>query len=592
MPVRQAAELRARVVWIALLALVLALPARAFAQGQPSVTAQLSTGIVKLGQNVALLIQVDNARDATIDSFPEVDGLRIGPLGPMSTSQQSVISGGRWVSSYSLSWRVPVVATRKGEFKIPPITVEAAGQRIQTRELLLKVVEDLQGEELGFFEIDAPDEVAEGQPFSLELRFGWDSQLESRINYANLALPWVGELPGVIELDAPASAPNASFVELNLNSRDRIRAERLNAPMQGKDRTFNVLRVRKRYLAARAGKIEIPTSTLEFGQIDQGGGFFNVRPTCEKETYYKRFPGFTIDVLKLPEDGRPVSFGGAVGRIQAMATADRRDVTVGDSIKVTVEWTGEANLEFFDAPDPSTLDAFKAFRLYGTNDKKSYERRTVVYDLAPISPDVKEIPPIPLDVYDPAKKAYVKVETQPLAIQVRPLKNAVSLGVEDGKPGTALDIRDIDAKPIAGAHAEVRRGWMPWSALGAVFFGWIALRTWVRKQGDPDAPRARARRNAAKVLARELGSAAKASEQARALERFLAARTGESPNAWLGRDVVAWTEESGASLGVDDARALAATRAKLDEREWAGTDQPIERAELVALAERLVKGGL
>ena len=102
MPVRQAAELRARVVWIALLALVLALPARAFAQGQPSVTAQLSTGIVKLGQNVALLIQVDNARDATIDSFPEVDGLRIGPLGPMSTSQQSVISGGRWVSSYKI----------------------------------------------------------------------------------------------------------------------------------------------------------------------------------------------------------------------------------------------------------------------------------------------------------------------------------------------------------------------------------------------------------------------------------------------------------------------------------------------------------
>lgn len=591
LPISLPRALRWRAAWLALVALFVAFPTRAFAQGQPSVTAQLSTGIVKLGQNVALVIQVDSARDATVEPFPEVDGLRIGPLGPASTSQQSVISGGRWATSYSLSWRVPVVATKKGEFRIPPITVDVNGQKFATRELVLKVVEDLQGEELGFFEIDAPDEVAEGQPFSLELRFGWDAQLEQRINYANLSLPWVGELPGVIELDAPPSAPNASFVELNLNSRDRIRAERLAAPVQVKDRTFNVLRVKKRYLASRAGKIELPTSHLEFGQIDQNNGFFNIRPTREKETFYKRFPGFAIDVLKLPEQGRPVEFGGAVGRIQVMATPDRRDVDVGDSIKLTVEWTGEANLEFFDAPDPSRSDAFKDFRLYGTNDKKSYERRTVVYDLAPVKPDITEIPPIPLVVYDPAKKAYVKVETQPVPIHVRPLKNAVTLGVEDGKPGTALDIRDIDARPIAGARAETRRGWLPWSALGGVLFGWMALRTWVRKQGDPDAPRARALRSARKVLARELGAAAKASDQARALERFLAARTGESATAWLGRDVVAWAEDEG-RLGADDARALAAAMAKLDERTWAGTDQPLERGELLAVADRVMQGGL
>ncbi|MBK7874543.1 MAG: BatD family protein [Planctomycetes bacterium] len=552
---------RWRAAWLVLVALLVAFPARSYAQGQPSVTAQLSTGIVKLGQNVALLIQVDNARDATVEPFPEVDGLRIGPLGPMSTSQQSVISGGRWATTYSLSWRVPVVATKKGEFRIPPVTVDVKGTKLVTRELVLKVVEDLQGEELGFFEIDAPDEVAEGQPFSLELRFGWDVQLEQRINFANLSLPWVGELPGVIELDAPPSAPNASFVELNLNSRDRIRAERLAAPVQGQDRAFNVLRVKKRYLATRAGRIEIPTSHLEFGQIDQNNGFFNIRPTREKETYYKRFPGFAIDVVKLPDQGRPIDFGGAVGRVLANATPDRRDVDVGDSIKLTVEWTGEANLEFFDGPDPSRSEAFKDFRLYGTNDKKSYERRTVVYDLAPITPDVKEIPPIPLVVYDPAKKAYVKVETQPVPIHVRPLKNAVSLGVEDGKPGTVPDIRDIDPRPVAGARAETRRGWLPWSALGVVVFGWVALRTWVRKQGDPDAPRARARRTARKTLGRELEGAAKASDQARALERFLAARTGERPTAWLGRDVVAWVEETGARLGADDARARGRLRA-------------------------------
>ncbi|MBI5363060.1 MAG: BatD family protein, partial [Planctomycetes bacterium] len=532
-------ELRARPFarFVALLCVWFLLPAAARAQSEPTVTAQLSSGIVKLGQNVALSVTVEGAQRASVDTLPEVDGLRLGPAGSPSSAQQSVLANGRWMTTFSLSWRIPVVATKTGTFKIPSIGVDVNGKKVLTRELVLKVVEDLQGEELGFFEIDAPDQVAEGQPFTLELRFGWEAEIEPRINYANLALPWLGELPGVIELDAPTVPANASVIELNLNSRDRIRAERLPSQMQQKDKTFNVLRVRKRYLATRSGKIEIPTSHLEFGQIDQGGSFFNIRPTREKETYYKRFPGFAIDVVKLPEKARPLDYSGAVGRIQAHASADRHDVDAGDSIKLTVEWTGEANLEFFEPPDIGRLEAFHGFRVYGTNDKKSYERRVVVYDLAPITTDVKTIPPVPLSVFDPSQKAYVKVESEPIPIQVRALKNAATLGAESERPGTVLDIKDLQAQPIEGARAETRRGWLPWSALGTVLAGWFALRAWVRKAGDPDAPRARARRAAKKALARELATAAKASEQARALERFLAARSGELATAWLGRDV-------------------------------------------------------
>jgi hypothetical protein len=569
--------------------LAVVLATRAVAQ-EPTVTAQLTTGIVKLGQSVGLVIVVENARTATVEEFPEVEGLRIGPLGPASTSQQSIISGGRASTTYSLSWRVPVHPARKGEFRIPPLTVDVGGKKLQTRELALKVVEDLQGEDLGFFEIDAPDQVAEGQPFTLELRFGWDAQLESRINYANLSLPWFNGLAGAVELDAPVTPPTASYIELSLNTRDRIRAERI-PDAQHDGRTFQLLRVRKRYVATRPGKLEVPTSHLEFGQIDQGGGFFQIRPTREKETFYKRFPAFAIDVVQLPEKGRPLDYTGAVGRILVSATPDRRDVDVGDSIKLSVEWTGDANLEFFEPPDPSRMDTFRQFRLYGTNDKKSYERRVVVYDLAPIAPDVKAIPPIPLRVYDPAQKAYVTVETPSIPIQVRPLKNAASLGAEDGRPAAVLDIRDIRAHPVLGATKETSRGWLPWSALGMALAGWAALRGWARRNGDPAAPAARARRAARHVLGRELRNAKSASAQSRAFERFLAARTGETPNAWLGRDVVQWSEEHGA-LGADDARAVAQVVARLDERTWAGTDQPLDPAEIAAAADRALKGGL
>lgn len=563
--------------------------------GQSNVTAQLSSGIVKLGQDVRLSITVEDARDARVLALPAVDGLKFSALsGPSSQEYVSMI-GGRTTRSITLTWVAAVQPTRKGDFRIPPITVVVNGKEQTTREeLVLKVVEDLQGEELGWFEIDAPDQVAEGQPFTIEMRFGWDAALNNQLNYANLSLPWLRALPGVVEVDSAPLAPNASTVELNLNSRERVKAERL-PDRKEKERTFSILRLRRRYIATRSGKIEIPTSHLEFGRVDDSDGFFGIRRTSEKQTYYKRFPEFSIEVIKLAEAGRPLDFSGAVGTIYASASADRRDVDAGDSIKLSVEWTGDANLEFFDAPDLARLESFKGFRVYGTNDKKSYERRTVVYDIAPISPEVKLVPPVPLRVFDPSKKAYVTVETSPIPIQVRALANATGLAAEGGRPSTVLDIHDIQVEPLAGAVVARSRPWVPVGALASVLVLWVALRTWVRKNGDPDAPMTRARRAARKELVRDLARATKADEQARVLERFLAARSGESPQAWLGRDVVAWAASSGdghARLSNEDARELARVLARLDEQTFAGTNAPIDKQEIQNVAERVMRGGL
>src|SRR5207247_537320 len=137
-----------------------------------------------------------------------------------------------------------------------------------------------------------------------------------------------------------ASAP--APIEVIVNSRDVIHAEQIKSRVV-EGRTFLLYRVHRRYFATRPGRVEFPTSHLEFGRVEQG--FLG---PAERRTYYKSFPAFAIDVARLPEEGRPVDFTGAVGTIAARATADHRDVTAGDSIKVSVEWSGEGNLEFFD----------------------------------------------------------------------------------------------------------------------------------------------------------------------------------------------------------------------------------------------------
>jgi hypothetical protein len=116
----------------------------------------------------------------------------------------------------------------------------------------------------------------------------------------------------------------------------------------------------------------------------------------------------------------------------------------------------------------------------------------------------------------------------------------------------------------------------------------------VRRHGDPSSPLLRARRRAARVLDRELGRTTSASGQSLALHAFLAARTGERSEAWVGRDLEAWREarpEAGRP-SAEDVRALAELERELDERIWAGSDTPLERARVLSVAERLVKGGL
>jgi hypothetical protein len=98
-------------------------------------------------------------------------------------------------------------------------------------------------------------------------------------------------------------------------------------------------------------------------------------------------------------------------------------------------------------------------------------------------------------------------------------------------------------------------------------------------------------------LKRSLANATTASEQSRALQVFLAARTNEPPQAWIGRDPVAWRTAVAANatapnLSVDDARALRELAATLDERAWARGDEAVDAAAIERVADQLLRGGL
>jgi hypothetical protein len=567
----------------------------AAAQRVPTVKAHIDPITVKLGAQASLFIEVENAQAGEIGTLPSVDGLRFGPVGPPAMTSFTEIVNGRMSSRVSLKWRIAVQPLKKGEYMIPPFTVRADGRDLMTRELRLLADEDFRGDELGLLEIDAPKEVWQGQPFTLEIRLGFDAAIQGRLNRYDLALPWLGELGGLVELEDLPIPSGRSAGKILLNSRSELEVEGFGTRQIGKA-TFYVLRVRKRFVATRPGTFTFPASHFEFGH--RGDGFSRLLGGGSDDfSNFKRAPAFDVLVKPIPEAGRPIDWSGAVGTFEANAIPDRRDVVAGDSIKLTVEWTGEGNLEFFDAPDLARVDAFRSFRVYGTQDRKTPNRRAVTYDLAPVEASVTEIPPVPLSVFDTATGKYETVVTKAVPIRVRALEGATGLSTPASVATATTDLRDIQTRPEDSTPPSSPRGVALLAGTAALIAAWLALRTWVRRRGDPDAPRERARRRARRVLERALRGARTPEEQAHAVHAFLAARSGEAPQAWAGRDPVEWAgsrAEQSPRIRAEDAAALRQLLARLDAAVWGGgaNGAKVDDGDVLALADRVAAGGL
>lgn len=586
-------ELRFTRALLAVLALI-SIASFAAAQKTPTVKAHIDPITVKLGAQASLYVEVENAQAGEIGALPNVEGLRFGPVGPPGMSTYTEIVNGRVSSKVSLKWRIAVQPAKKGEYVIPPFTVRADGRDLVTRELRLLADEDFRGDELGLLEIDAPKEVWQGQPFTLEIRLGFDVAIQGRLNRYDLALPWLGELGGLVELGDVAIPSGRSAGKVLLNSRQEQEVEVFGTRKVG-NANFYVLRVQKRFVATRSGKFTFPASHFEFGH--RGDGFSRlIGGGSDDFSNFKRAPAFDVLVKAIPEAGRPIDWSGAVGTFEANAIADRRDVVAGDSIKLTVEWTGEGNLEFFDAPDLARIDAFRGFRVYGTQDRKTPSRRAVTYDLAPIDAAITEIPPVPLSVFDTKSGQYVSVATKPVPIRVRPLVGATGLATLESGTTATTDLRDIQTVAQSSVRPSSPGGTALLATGASILFAWLGLRTWVRRRGDPDAPRERARRRARRVLERALRSAHTPEEQARAVHAFLAARSGETPEAWAGRDPVAWSSTHAAEtprIRAEDAADLRQLLTRLDAAIWGGANSAkVDDRDVLTLADRVAAGGL
>ncbi len=162
----------------------------------------------------------------------------------------------------------------------------------------------------------------------------------------------------------------------------------------------------------------------------------------------------TINVERLPLNGKPTSFDGAVGSFKISSTIDKQEVKTNEAINLKIKLSGKGNvkllkdpkLEFppdFEVYDPKENTSIKTTTA-GVEGNKSFE-----YLIIPRHPGEFTIPSYSFFYFDPIRKKYVTESTPEYKINVL-------RGENDPAEISGGGTRAVSKKDIALLGSDIR----------------------------------------------------------------------------------------------------------------------------------------
>ena len=491
-----------------------------------SISASVNKTTVALNDQIVLTVTV--SADAASLPEPEMPSLPRFNVHSAGRSQSMTYINGR--ISNSAEYTFVLVPRLIGNAVIPPIGANAGGQAAQSEPIAVTIVrpeEAPQQDPQTSGGAAAPVRPARGaRPGSGAAPVFVTAEVDKKNPFVNEQVIYTVRFHYAVPLlgNAEWSPPNTTGLLLE----DLPPGGHQTASIQG--RTYNVSEVKIALFPLTPGEKTIGKGSIRC-QVQKGvevdpfasdffRQFFSAGLTMGEPVTLETSP-IKMNVRPLPEAGKPVGFGGAVGRFKVTAAADKASVKAGDAVNLTFTIEGSGNLKALGDP---TLPEMPEFRVYETvsslNQSKdgngvrgSKVYKTVV--VPKVSGDLT-IPAIQFHYFDPGQQRFVSAATHPIALQVAPGEAAQApvgfsaAGQSSPAAITTLseDIRHVRSRPgadglSAAAAAVAQAGWLhalP-AALLLISGGFASWRD--RYEQDPVKARARrASRAAEERLAR------------------------------------------------------------------------------------------
>ena len=401
---------------------------------------------LRVGEAAVCSIAVRGLENPPQPDLPPMDGLQTAFVGV-----ERSFSFGTAGSDKAVTFRFRLVPLRAGRFEVGPFVYRINNRDVTLPSVTLTVV--------------APGESASGQSEPQEnLLFA-----ELVISPTNLFSQQVFDLvfnlyaADGINLDRDLSVFNLPDVGFSIQQLQDVGTERIAR----NNRIYNVRRFAAKATALSSGQYELSPVLRTRVLIprerrrsrDPFWGDFD-----PFESFFGRFEAQTIDVPVAPvaltvkplPDGKPASFGGAVGRFDFKADIKPFECPVGDPITIHLSIMGEGNIENVNAP---TLNAPPSWRLYEPklvtkeiNAQRALGRKVFEVVAIPKEEGRVEWPALEFSYFDPYEQVYRVVRQGPFVFEIRPATNLGARVVQ------AAD-RSVSAKVIGTDIVDLKREW-------------------------------------------------------------------------------------------------------------------------------------
>ncbi len=385
-----------------------------------SVEARLSNGEeAMLGEAVEFLVIIEGASSASVPTMPPMPDFTVRLLTPQPQRKSfTQIDNGRFESRSTLIWGYELRPRKIGRLTIPPVTVDVGGQKYRTEPVTLNVIRSDTKSLLIVEIVSQRESVFVEQPFDLTLRVWVRPYRQSNILLT--AEQMYGLFKGQSEL-----GPFAKQVATNnLSARTMTRKDD-----QGQEYQYYVYECSLNIWPDKPGPYQLEPVTITLAYpVRLRQDFFNELRVAQSRTLVEQAKAPHIIVKPIPQEGRPVSYNGAVGRFEQKdwkVWPDRTDVNRGQLITLNMEIAGKSRLDRVPAPPLAKLpELAKSFKVLDEQLAGEIKENKKVFrqQIRAIDEKTREIPPIPFSFFDPeadgGKGKFTTLLSPPMPITV------------------------------------------------------------------------------------------------------------------------------------------------------------------------------
>lgn len=453
------------------------------------ISASVSPNPATADDSVLLRVEVEGANaNLGRPSFNANEFDVVGQSNSVQSTSQFV--GGQFVMNVKHQFSFVLFPKKSGKFTISAIQVQAGNETLRADDIVVLVRDGANGTRARP-QFPAPDQDEDAdpnqlapeepasqsnanndgaiqEPNQLNSDFTVFVALDRKTAYVGepiIAEYWVYDFGGVTQMEVKKWPTFDGFWKEDLEIVNRLQFEPIYLHSK---RARRVLLGRFALYGIKPGKISIEKLVVDANVLSRSGTeddsdpfsipFFAMRSTRHASHASQ---DNTLDILPMPEQGRPTNFSGAVGSFTVSMTSDKQSLDINTPLNVKVSYEGTGNFPSIDEPKlnlPADFEKFESTVAFKDSVPHGMRRpvgnkKSFNFVLIPRKSGSFTIPAIDFSYFDPKKKSYQTIHTGNISVQVTGTASAANTSLTPSVPSNEPRAPSPAPQELAPLHS-------------------------------------------------------------------------------------------------------------------------------------------